>query len=119
MPPQSSPALPLNVTPSGNAPGTRPTAAASAAPSTTANTVKAPVNPSDISSPHELTAFVESLLEQLDAKFDDMSSQILDRMNQMSSRVDALEVSIQDIINSDATAVPSSPASPVPTHRPA
>ncbi|RDB25825.1 Heat shock factor-binding protein 1 [Hypsizygus marmoreus] len=68
--------------------------------------------PADISSPHELTAFVESLLEQLDAKFDEMSSQILDRMNQMSTRVDALEASIQDIINGDVS-VPQSP-SPAP-----
>ena len=53
-------------------------------------------NPADISSPHELTAFVrfhyrapshyfspllqvETLLEQLDTKFDDMSSQIVER----------------------------------------
>jgi Heat shock factor binding protein 1 len=35
--------------------------------------------PEDISSPHELTAFVETLLGQLETKFDDMSSQILDR----------------------------------------
>lgn len=68
------------------------------------------VVPQDISSPHELTAFVETLLEQLDSKFDEMSNQILDRMNQMSSRVDALEASIQDIINGD---VPQSP-SPLP-----
>ncbi|KAG6850111.1 hypothetical protein H0H93_001032 [Arthromyces matolae] len=65
--------------------------------------------PSDISSPHELTAFVESLLEQLDAKFDEMSTQILDRMSQMSTRVDALEASIQDIINGDAS-MPQSPS---------
>jgi hypothetical protein len=53
------------------------------------------IAPNDISSPHELTAFVssttlifhsifsywqvETLLEQLDAKFDEMSTQILDR----------------------------------------
>ncbi|KAF5379760.1 hypothetical protein D9615_005747 [Tricholomella constricta] len=67
--------------------------------------------PADISSPHELTAFVESLLEQLDAKFDEMSTQILDRMSQMSTRVDALEASIQDIINGDV----SVPQSPTPT----
>ncbi|TFK27836.1 hypothetical protein FA15DRAFT_635179 [Coprinopsis marcescibilis] len=68
--------------------------------------------PKEISSPHELTAFVsvENILDQLDSKFEDMSSQILDRMNQMSSRVDALEASIQDIINTD---VPMSP-SPMP-----
>ncbi|KAJ3554236.1 hypothetical protein NP233_g12466 [Leucocoprinus birnbaumii] len=75
--------------------------------------------PSDISSPHELTAFVETLLEQLDTKFDDMSKQILERMSQMSTRVDALEASIQDIINGDITSnvsasVPQSP-SPAPS----
>ncbi|KAI9451344.1 heat shock factor binding protein 1-domain-containing protein [Russula earlei] len=71
-------------------------------------------NPADISSPHELTAFVDTLLEQLDAKFDDMSSQIIDRMIQMSQRVDALEASIQDIINGDtpSSMTPSMPSSP-------
>jgi len=69
--------------------------------------------PSDISSPHELTAFVETLLEQLEAKFDDVSSQILERMNQMSTRVDALEASIQDIINGDLPPPPGGiPPSP-------
>lgn len=70
--------------------------------------------PSDISSPHELTAFVETLLEQLESKFDDVSSQILEKMNQMSSRVDALEASIQDIINVDLPPPPSvgTPQSP-------
>ncbi|KAH9974263.1 heat shock factor binding protein 1-domain-containing protein [Lactifluus volemus] len=74
-------------------------------------------NPGDISSPHELTAFVETLLEQLDSKFDDMSSQIIDRMMQMSQRVDALEASIQDIINGDApsSSTPSLPTSPGPS----
>ncbi|KIM39240.1 hypothetical protein M413DRAFT_447191 [Hebeloma cylindrosporum] len=71
------------------------------------------IAPSDISSPHELTAFVETLLEQLDSKFDDMSNQILDRMNQMSTRVDALEASIQDIINGDIS-VPQSPSPATP-----
>ncbi|KAJ6553557.1 heat shock factor binding protein 1-domain-containing protein [Mycena vulgaris] len=74
---------------------------------------KATIGPGDISSPHELTAFVETLLEQLDTKFDEMSTQILDRMTQMSTRVDALEASIQDIINGDVS-VPQSP-SPIPT----
>lgn len=57
---------------------------------------KPSLGPSNISSPHELTAFVrvfspcfsnesligiqvETLLEQLDTKFDEMSSQMLDR----------------------------------------
>ncbi|KIK03006.1 hypothetical protein K443DRAFT_5731 [Laccaria amethystina LaAM-08-1] len=73
------------------------------------------IAPNDISSPHELTAFVETLLEQLDAKFDEMSTQILDRMTQMSTRVDALEASIQDIINGDvAASVPQSPSLSTP-----
>jgi hypothetical protein len=64
-----------------------------------------------------------------------MSTQILDRsksldlyfndvhiaashsipVNQMSTRVDALEASIQDIINGDAVSVPQSPAPQVGT----
>ncbi|KAF9072588.1 heat shock factor binding protein 1-domain-containing protein [Rhodocollybia butyracea] len=72
-------------------------------------TQKATMGLNNISSPHELTAFVETLLEQLDTKFDEMSSQILDRMTQMSTRVDALEASIQDIINGDLS-VPQSPS---------
>ncbi|KAI0775262.1 heat shock factor binding protein 1-domain-containing protein [Trametes elegans] len=105
----TSPALPLNV-----APGSRPATAQSmlsTASSTTAGAAKPAPSPPDISSPHELTAFVESLLEQLDQKFDDMSSQILDRMMQMSSRVDALEASIQDIISQDAAPPPPLPPS--------
>ncbi|KAL7279155.1 hypothetical protein ACG7TL_006995 [Trametes sanguinea] len=108
--PSTSPALPLNV-----APGSRPATAQSTLSTTssaTAGAAKATPNPPDISSPHELTAFVESLLEQLDQKFDDMSSQILDRMMQMSSRVDALEASIQDIISNDAPAQPLPPSLP-------
>ncbi|KAI0734175.1 heat shock factor binding protein 1-domain-containing protein [Fomitopsis betulina] len=108
-PPSSSPALPLNVSAAG-APSKLPAPSGSAAaPSSAKN-----ANPGDISSPHELTAFVESLLEQLDTKFDDMSSQILDRMMQMSTRVDALEAAIQDIINGDTVppGPPSMPQSP-------
>ncbi|KAI0043750.1 hypothetical protein FA95DRAFT_344879 [Auriscalpium vulgare] len=98
-------------------PGTTPSA--SPHPGTAnPSTIGKVANPNDISSPHELTAFVETLLEQLDTKFDDMSSQILDRMMQMSTRVDALEAAIQDIISGDAssqpTPVPSVPPSPSP-----
>ncbi|KAI5884980.1 uncharacterized protein SCHCODRAFT_02521782 [Schizophyllum commune H4-8] len=64
----------------------------------------------DISSPHELTAFVETMLEHLDTRFEEMSTEILSRMEQMSSRVDALEASIYDIINSDAPSMPPSPS---------
>ena len=83
----------------------------------------------------EVMLQVETLLEQLDTKFDDMSSQIIERsachvpcsvdhrfmtaydfftraVMQMSQRVDALEASIQDIINGDA---PSSSTSSIPS----
>ncbi|KIK63181.1 hypothetical protein GYMLUDRAFT_163569 [Collybiopsis luxurians FD-317 M1] len=60
-------------------------------------------------SPHELTAFVETLIEQLDVKFDQMSTQILNTMTQMSARVDALEAALQDIINGD-TPTPGTPS---------
>lgn len=78
---------------------------------------------------------VETLLEQLDTKFDDMSSQILDRSQclvrflhvvvsiltdvlvvaQMSNRVDALERAIQDIISGDVTTPSTSPTQLPPT----
>jgi len=51
--------------------------------------------------------FVETLLTQLETKFDEMSSQVLDKMTTMSTRVDALEVAIQDLIND--THVPATP----------
>ena len=69
-------------------------------------------------------------MEQLDSKFDDMSTQILDRSEcrasfediiteplfyivmQMSTRVDALEASIQDIINGENAGTPAPPSLP-------
>ncbi|KAG6337115.1 hypothetical protein ID866_1989 [Astraeus odoratus] len=106
-----SSALPLKVTPASTParPGTAPDTSGSRTPT---SQPPAP-NPGEISSPHELTAFVETLLEQLDTKFDEMSSQILDRMIQMSNRVDALEAAIQDIISGDV-ATPNAPQSPTP-----
>ncbi|KAL1724191.1 hypothetical protein EV715DRAFT_244616 [Schizophyllum commune] len=44
-----------------------------------------------------------------------MSGQIMERMDQMSARVDALEASIQDIISDDLT--PTSPSPTPTTHR--
>ncbi|PFH46017.1 hypothetical protein AMATHDRAFT_200035 [Amanita thiersii Skay4041] len=110
----SSSALPLNVaTPSKPTEGDKDkTPTITGGKHYTSNTKAGTIAPNDISSPHELTAFVENLLEQLNSNFDEMSNQILERMNQMSSRVDALEASIQDIINGDIS-VPQSP-SPAP-----
>ncbi|ESK95947.1 heat shock factor-binding protein 1-like [Moniliophthora roreri MCA 2997] len=112
----ASSALPLKVTPQTPGKSTDNSDSGDKTPQpvtkSTLNSKPTTMGLNNISSPHELTAFVETLLEQLDAKFDDMSTQILDRMSQMSSRVDALEASIQDIINGDA------PQSPTPTGTP-
>nr|GAT58328.1 predicted protein [Mycena chlorophos] len=98
-----SSALPLKVTPATPAKGgDAADRDSSKTPTATGVGAKSPaapksgkIGPNDISSPHELTAFVETLLEQLDSKFDEMSSQILDRMSQMSTRVDALEATAE------------------------
>ncbi|KZV78884.1 hypothetical protein EXIGLDRAFT_633060 [Exidia glandulosa HHB12029] len=93
-------------------PGVSPTPAKQPSPKPSQAALRTTTTkPEDISSPHELTAFVETLLGQLETKFDDMSSQLLDRMAQMSSRVDSLESSIKDLIESDIAA----PASPQPS----
>jgi len=76
---------------------------------------KAKISPEDISSPLELTNYIDTILDTLESKFDEMSSQILERMGQMSTRVDKLEASIQDIINGDVTVGANSlPQSPAP-----
>jgi len=88
--------------------------ASSKTDTSTAATSSAGLTPSkmeDITSPHELTAFVEQLLTQIEGKFDDMSAQILERMNAMTTRVDALEAAIQDLINSDGQ-LPTTPGTP-------
>jgi len=111
----SSSALPLKVTAAPTSAKHSPTSEGGGRTPTKQLTL---TNPGEISSPHELTAFVESLLEQLDSNFDEMSSQILDRMSQMSNRVDALENAIQDIISGDVTTPSASPTqypqTPVP-----
>ncbi|KAF8589902.1 hypothetical protein K439DRAFT_1657726 [Ramaria rubella] len=70
----------------------------------------------NIASPHELTTFVkhrvETVLMELENKFDDMSSQVLDRLTQMSSRIDSLELSIHELLNGDLGS--TAPASPAP-----
>ncbi|KAJ8588877.1 hypothetical protein M405DRAFT_685697, partial [Rhizopogon salebrosus TDB-379] len=96
-----STALPLKVTPASTPAWTSSQPFTSGSKTPTKQAIA--TNPGEISSPHELTAFVETLLEQLDTQFDDMSSRILDQMMQMSNRVDALEAAIQDIISGDVT----------------
>ncbi|KAG8900307.1 hypothetical protein FRB99_006127 [Tulasnella sp. 403] len=99
-------AKPLNVPANG-----KPSTSSSSQSGTkTPTKTTALAKPEEISSPHELTAFVESLLTQLETKFDDMSTQVLEKMTNMSNRVDALEVAVQDLIN-DAH-IPATPMTP-------
>ncbi|KAI0001192.1 hypothetical protein BJV77DRAFT_265743 [Russula vinacea] len=87
-------AQPLKVTTSGSSKGDQ---GGSRTP--VASRGSSPRPPKPLADPADISARTSSqhstLLEQLDAKFDDMSSQIIDRMMQMSKRVDALEASIQ------------------------
>jgi len=49
--------------------------------------------------PGELSEFVQVLLQQLQGKFEDMSSQIMSKMDEMGARIDELEKSIGDIMD--------------------
>ena len=55
-------------------------------------------NDSSISSPHELTDWVDNVLDQLESRFSVMSGQVESRMKEMSERIDALESSIEELI---------------------
>ncbi|KAF9917095.1 hypothetical protein BX616_001955 [Lobosporangium transversale] len=67
----------------------------------------------DAVSPQELTLYVESLLQQLNTKFDGVSTQIFSRMDEMSSRIEELEKSIGELVqNADDEQKDSSPSKP-------
>ncbi|WWC86231.1 uncharacterized protein L201_001104 [Kwoniella dendrophila CBS 6074] len=55
----------------------------------------------DIISPGELCGFVDTLLSQLETRFDEMSDQVLGRMNEMSQRIDNLENAIENLMQDD------------------
>lgn len=52
----------------------------------------------------DLTIFVQNLLEQMQQRFNQMSSTIINRIDDMGGRIDDLEKSIADLMNQ----VPSS-----------
>jgi len=107
MPPSQAsspiPARPLNVASSASANNSNQATPLQPRPSFVGTGAPRTPQPTDISSPHELTAFVEALLSQLETRFDEMSNQVLERMNAMSTRVDALEASISDLISGGLT----------------
>ncbi|CAG8447110.1 14987_t:CDS:2 [Cetraspora pellucida] len=58
---------------------------------------------SDIQTPQELTAFVETMLRQLQTKFDDLSTQLVNKMEDMDSRIDVLQKSLETLMQQAAT----------------
>ncbi|KAF8532298.1 hypothetical protein JB92DRAFT_2689302, partial [Gautieria morchelliformis] len=123
MPPVK--ATPLNLapnsaninTPTPSKPGS-PSTRMNPSPNLQAGTSPIVIQPENISNPHELTAFVETVLSQLESNFDELSTQVLDRMSQMSSRIDSLESSIQELLSGDIGSTPSSPTPGTPAVRP-
>ena len=62
-------------------------------------------NDSNISSPHELTDWVDNILDQLESRFSVMSGQVESRMKEMSERIDALESSIEELITGASSSI--------------
>jgi len=60
-------------------------------------------------SPQDLALFVQTLLQQMQQKFEQMSDNIIGRIDEMGNRIDELEKSIADLMvqagvdNSDAS----------------
>lgn len=59
--------------------------------------------------PQQLGDWIESLLSKIEKRFDEQNNQVVDRMNEMADRIDALESSIQELVHgSDAKPSPPS-----------
>eukprot|EP00310_Coccolithus_braarudii_P011273 CAMPEP_0183370804 /NCGR_PEP_ID=MMETSP0164_2-20130417/103503_1 /TAXON_ID=221442 /ORGANISM="Coccolithus pelagicus ssp braarudi, Strain PLY182g" /LENGTH=73 /DNA_ID=CAMNT_0025547265 /DNA_START=12 /DNA_END=233 /DNA_ORIENTATION=+ len=52
----------------------------------------------DPQSSQDLTIFVQNLLQQMQTRFQTMSEQIIDRIDEMGTRIDDLEKSIADLM---------------------
>lgn len=48
---------------------------------------------------NELTEFVDKLLKQMHEKFEDMSSSVNQRLDNLGGKIDEIEKSITDLIN--------------------
>ncbi|BGP35832.1 hypothetical protein JCM10296v2_007684 [Rhodotorula toruloides] len=70
---------------------------------------QAQVAKAEVTSPLELTQFVDNLLNDLESRFDALSSDVLSRLNSLSTRVDSLETSLSDLMSGTALPPPSSP----------
>ncbi|KAJ3219355.1 hypothetical protein HDU67_001574 [Dinochytrium kinnereticum] len=73
------------------------------------------MNPNeDAQSTEELTAFVEQILKQMQTKFEELSSNVLGRMEEMGSRIGDLEKSVNELVSEtslDGEASGADPAS--------
>jgi len=56
-------------------------------------------DPDGVSGGQDLTAFVQSLLQQMHTRFQEMSDSIITRLDEMGERLDDLERSIGDLMN--------------------
>ena len=65
---------------------------------TTFATTPTTTDTSESSSPEELTLFVQTLLEQMQSKFNTMGDSIIGRIDEMGNRIDELEKSIGDLM---------------------
>ncbi|GAA5911087.1 hypothetical protein JCM8208_000272 [Rhodotorula glutinis] len=59
-----------------------------------------------VTSPLELTHFVDNLLNDLESRFDTLSQDVLSRLSSLSTRVDSLENSLADLM--EGTSLPTS-----------
>ncbi|GAA5942440.1 hypothetical protein JCM3775_006988 [Rhodotorula graminis] len=58
-----------------------------------------------VTSPLELTHFVDNLLNDLESRFDSLSQDVLSRLSSLSTRVDSLENSLADLM--EGTSLPT------------
>mmetsp|Transcript_40502 Transcript_40502/g.35942 ORF Transcript_40502/g.35942 Transcript_40502/m.35942 type:complete len:82 (+) Transcript_40502:55-300(+) len=67
----------------------------------------------DDSGEKELNAFVQSLLKQMQDRFEEMSSSIVNRIDEMGTRIDDLEKSLGDLMKDiEGTGDELNPSSP-------
>ncbi|BEI84913.1 hypothetical protein CcaverHIS002_0503140 [Cutaneotrichosporon cavernicola] len=76
---------------------------------TTTTTGAGTITAKNVASPGELCGFVDTLLNTLESRFDEMSDQVMSRMDEMASRIDNLETAISDLMNSGVESPSATP----------
>ncbi|CAO1623905.1 unnamed protein product [Jaminaea pallidilutea] len=109
--PSASPLAPLSSASNGHGLSPNPSGNSNdtGAPSPSSKTVAAGqnnregVNAADISSPHELTDWVDSLLDDLETRFNEMQSSVEVRFREMERRVDQLEAGVERLVQGSSS----------------